>query len=310
MQLPKKQFWTVLLSILVLRLVVGFHFFSEGWTKVQSGTFSSAGFLKQAKGPMAGFFIGLLNDHDGRMRLGVEDSGASIDLTKTFAIWEHYLQSVDDEVGFDESQRKQARLVVDESKKHLDYYLTSNEGEILAWLAGEQRLAGFQRDGDSRSSSVNQVQSLNEQLETIKYDRSKTVGPWLKEVETTWDELEARINRIAGTESAENFIRLSRPFDEPWSTQNIIDRCLPWFDVVVGVLLVLGLFSRLAAMAGIGLLLGVVATQPFWALAATNTFYQWIEIAALLVIFATAAGRFGGLDYFLTRRNAGPVNEA
>jgi len=58
-----------------------------------------------------------------------------------------------------------------------------------------------------------------------------------------------------------------------------------------------------------GRLLGVVATQPFWALGAQNTYYQWIEVAALLVLMASSAGRFGGLDYFLVRRPALPTNE-
>ena len=42
-----------LLFLVVLRLLIGFHFFQEGLTKVRQGKFTSAPFLAAAKGPLA-----------------------------------------------------------------------------------------------------------------------------------------------------------------------------------------------------------------------------------------------------------------
>lgn len=82
---------------------------------------------------------------------------------------------------------------------------------------------------------------------------------------------------------------------------------IPWFDTIVGGLLILGLFTRLASLAGAGFLASVIATQPPWIPGTTETYYQAVELAALLVIFATCAGRMGGLDYFLHRQKANRV---
>lgn len=69
----------------------------------------------------------------------------------------------------------------------------------------------------------------------------------------------------------------------------------------VGVLLMLGLFTRLAALVGIGFLLSVIATQPPWVPGAVTLvlYYQLVEIAALVVLFASAAGRYAGLDFII-----------
>jgi uncharacterized membrane protein YphA (DoxX/SURF4 family) len=69
----------------------------------------------------------------------------------------------------------------------------------------------------------------------------------------------------------------------------------------VGICLLLGLFTRLAALGGIVFLAMVMASQPPWVEGAHLDFfyYQLVEIAALIVLLASAAGRWGGLDFFL-----------
>ena len=308
MQTSRNSFWFMLFSLLLLRLVIGMHFFNEGVTKLQSGTFSCAPFLNQAKGPLAPQFQKLLDDYDGRKRLCLSPEN-TIDTSETFAIWEDFTSSAAAEFQFNEEQQKRADRSLDWAKTWLGDFLASNEAEITAWIDGEQRLVGFARDGQDRSGAALEVASLNDQIGTIKYDRNKAAAPWLAEVESTWDELEARINEIAGTGDGSKVFAVSRPYAQEWSKQAVIDRYLPWFDTVVGCLLILGLFTRFAALAGMGLLLGVVATQPFWALGAQNTYYQWIEVTALLVLLASSAGRFGGLDYFLCRHEVTESNE-
>ncbi len=41
------------IALVALRIVVGWHFFMEGSTKVREGGFTSVGFLTAAKGPLA-----------------------------------------------------------------------------------------------------------------------------------------------------------------------------------------------------------------------------------------------------------------
>jgi thiosulfate dehydrogenase [quinone] large subunit len=44
------------IAVVLLRVLVGWHFLYEGIAKLSSPSWSAAGYLKQARGPLAGFF--------------------------------------------------------------------------------------------------------------------------------------------------------------------------------------------------------------------------------------------------------------
>ncbi len=70
----------------------------------------------------------------------------------------------------------------------------------------------------------------------------------------------------------------------------------------VGVCLLLGLFTRVAAIAGALFLLSVMATQPPWvpgAISPIPYYYQLVEFAACLFLAAVGAGRWAGLDFII-----------
>jgi thiosulfate dehydrogenase [quinone] large subunit len=48
-----------MIAITVLRVLVGWHFLYEGLSKLTAPSFTAAGYLKQAKGPLAGAFHSL-----------------------------------------------------------------------------------------------------------------------------------------------------------------------------------------------------------------------------------------------------------
>ena len=81
----------------------------------------------------------------------------------------------------------------------------------------------------------------------------------------------------------------------------IINKVIPWFDTIIGALLILGLFTRFASLAGGLFLLSVIISQPPWIPGTQPTAYQAIEMFAMLAIFATCAGRYGGLDFFFSQ---------
>jgi thiosulfate dehydrogenase [quinone] large subunit len=45
-----------MITIVVLRVLIGWHFLYEGLSKLMSPTWSAAGYLTQARGPLSGFF--------------------------------------------------------------------------------------------------------------------------------------------------------------------------------------------------------------------------------------------------------------
>jgi thiosulfate dehydrogenase [quinone] large subunit len=84
-----------------------------------------------------------------------------------------------------------------------------------------------------------------------------------------------------------------------------IDVITMWGLTLVGLLLVLGLFTRLASVVGIGfILLFYFATPPFvgyfYALPSEGSYLivnkNLVELCALLVVLTTGSGRFAGLD--------------
>jgi thiosulfate dehydrogenase (quinone) large subunit len=83
-----------------------------------------------------------------------------------------------------------------------------------------------------------------------------------------------------------------------------------WGLTIVGVLLILGLFTRLASVAGIGFILLFYFANPpfvgyFYSLPSEGSYLiinkNLVELCALLVILATRSGLFAGLDRILHR---------
>ena len=58
--------------LIILRISLGWHFLYAGLEKLNTPNFSSAGFLGQAKGPLADKFHELIPDWEGRERLKPE----------------------------------------------------------------------------------------------------------------------------------------------------------------------------------------------------------------------------------------------
>jgi uncharacterized membrane protein YphA (DoxX/SURF4 family) len=94
-----------------------------------------------------------------------------------------------------------------------------------------------------------------------------------------------------------------------WSQMQLINFAVTYGITAIGLCLMLGLFTRLAALGGAAFMCFVVMTQPAWptiypldlpqlghALLVNNDF---IEMVAPLVIASSAVGRWGGLDHFL-----------
>ena len=84
-----------------------------------------------------------------------------------------------------------------------------------------------------------------------------------------------------------------------------------WGLAIVGVLLMLGLFTRLASLAAIGFILLFYLCNPpfvgyFYSIPSEGSYLivnkNLVELAALVVILVTGSGRFAGLDRIIRRR--------
>src|SRR5512139_4013991 len=81
-----------------------------------------------------------------------------------------------------------------------------------------------------------------------------------------------------------------------------------WGLTIVGVLMILGLFTRLASLGGIGFILLFYLCNPpfvgyFYSIPTEGSYLvvnkNLVELGALVVILVTGSGRFAGLDRIL-----------
>lgn len=341
---------------MLLRIAVGYHFYSEGTKKLKDGNFSSYGFLAGAKGPFASFYKGMLDDPEGMRTLCVSVDRSegkdvfSIDPKLTLAVWKDYRDRAYDYYGMgsDELQQKIAQRredlrekiqsarqskadpatiaelerqreadeqsilqlreqpvrvdeLLEEHKARMMDWLAENRIELLAHYNTQDRLDGFERDGENKQEVALYVDSVRSQVDEIAQDRRKKLNGWTARVTSIWDSYEQSVQRLAVDEQADLApLPLPRPYSEEMSFNKVVDMVIPWFDTIVGGLLIIGLFSRLASLAAASFLFSVIMSQPPWVPGASPDYLYFIEFTALLVIFATCAGRMGGLDYFFS----------
>jgi uncharacterized membrane protein YphA (DoxX/SURF4 family) len=270
-------------AILLLRVGIGVHFLAEGLTKLEKPKPFSAGFFGNAKGPLAPVYKGLVWDADGLYRLDVDT---------TLADWDAYRQRIVNHYGFDEKQQKAAADTVKRYEVRLKAFIGSKSDTI-----DEYRKWLDRRDANAQDKS-RELASLQTHDARIAGETRKLYAELIPPIDRLWKDLENDLNAISTEDQWTKHGRLA--IDKPGrriGDSETMDRVIPWFDVAVGACLILGLFTRVAAIAGAVFLASVCAAQWPTAPGAAPIYNQAVEMLAMLVLAATGAGRFFGLDY-------------
>jgi uncharacterized membrane protein YphA (DoxX/SURF4 family) len=271
-------------AIVLLRIGIGVHFLSEGWSKLENPKPFSAGFFGNAKGPLAPFYKGLVWDADGLNRLDVES---------TVEEWNGYKDRVASHFGFDEKQEKAAADTVKRYEGRLKAFLGSKNDEIDEYEKWLER-----RDKNAEDKS-RELASLQKHDARIASETRKLYAELIPPIDRLWKDLETDLNALATQEQYNQHGRLAigKAGRAPVALDSeMMDRVVPWFDVAVGVCLILGLLTRPAAVLGALFLLSVCASQ--WPLepGAAPIYNQAVEALALFALAAIGAGRFLGID--------------
>ena len=277
--------------IVVLRLAIGLHFMSEGLDKVR-GTkpFSSAGFLGNAKGPLAPLFKGLVADPDGYYKLDAE---------ATLAHWTNYRDRVARHYGFDEDQLKQTENLLGKAEGRLNDFFAENEETLDEYYKQLER-----RDANAAKPERAGMQTLQTHDAHIAGDWMKLKGQLLSQVDALWKNVETDFNNVATSEQRQaaggplpiGKLSVHGPSSE------CVDVIIPWFDLIVGVCLILGLFTRTAAVLAGLFLASVCASQWPGYPGAAPIYYQSIEMLALFALAAVGAGKVASIDALMSRR--------
>lgn len=282
-----------ILALLALRVGIGWHFFMEGTAKVKAGNFSSEGFLTSAQGPLADNFKALIWDQDYQLRLSQD---------KMNGLFEQAATQVSDHFGFTEQQNKELEKLKSAysglDKKGQVYVGKLNEvfdeysEEIYKYWESVDRLEKMKE-----SETWNDVASLRGQKEQIENERMADVKPAIESIDVLWKRYERELNAIStDPQRSQGYFRFARPGEGEMNTA-VVDRIVPIFDMVVGILLIIGLLTPLASVAAALFLLGVVLTQMPGYPGTAPTYFQAVEALACLVLAGTDAGRYAGLDF-------------
>lgn len=198
-------------------------------------------------------------------------------------------------------QSRLARELLESHVEELEDWLAANRVELIGHYSTSGRDHQFLRDGSTGSHIAQDVESIRKQVEETRLKRRKKVREWSGEVKAIWDSLEMSMNGLAvNVQRSKAPVVLHRPHDQPGSAIYWVNAIIPWFDLAVGSLLVLGLFPRLAALAGGLFLASVIATQPPWIPGATPTWYQTVEMLALFVFASGMASVVPGLGWLVS----------
>lgn len=272
--------------LVILRVSIGWHFHSEGIEKYRQGNWDATPFFANAKGPFADQFKNLVWDRDGKSRRDL-----------VFHEWwlADYNEKAAEYFSFTERERVAAEDRLQQLLTNVKLVLAEYGDDLSEYDLREKRIAELKSKGDW----VN-VESLAGQIATLEKENQAKLKPAMDEIEQLWDSYELSINALAAPNQREQSpaFKLKKPRREMVDT-SIISPYVPYFDLAIGWCLLLGLFTPLASLAAAAFLGSVFLSQYPPGTGPTSSNYQLIEGLACLVIAATGAGRFAGLDYFL-----------
>lgn len=296
------------------------------WKITHRHEFSAEPFLSQAKGPVSGLFYAMLPDLYGQDRLEPlkKTKDGKVEVVHCAWLTDRW-EGIRNEFlafyatpGNDEKQQAaQKRLehdseeLLNKFKKDLEEgYLVDNYKDMQAYFGSLKR---FEDDPERHQDAPFQKQRRWERMMKLRGE----AGAWIKELdgrETAFkDGLYGLLN---DDQKARGPLPTTwNPFE--WSRMQQINFAVTFGLTAIGVCLLLGLCTRLAALGGAAFMCFVVLTQPAWptifphdlpvvghALLINKDF---IEMLALLTIATTVVGRWGGLDYFVHHLIVDPI---
>lgn len=281
---------TAAVMLVLLRVTIGWHFYSEGVDKKAAGDWTAAPFFANAKGPLAENFRQLVWDADGQFRL---NRAAAMEN------WAIFRNEVGTHYGFNDSQKKQAQANYAKAVEQYDWVLAENAADLEEFELGRERIEKLETDAQEKAMRDG-VASLGGQRDTIRREWQQKAAPTLSQIDAIWANYEADQNALATTEQADAnpYFSLDKPRLQRIDT-SVIDGFVPYFDIAIGLCLLLGFFTPVAALAAAGFLGSVFLSQFPPTTGPTSSNYQLIECMACFVLAATGSGRFAGLDYFL-----------
>ena len=329
--------------LVLLRLVIGWHFFWEGLDKFKSGTWSSEAYLREATGPLAPVFRGLAGDSlVDRLTPGPNNQFPEA----LAADWNNYFEHFKTYYSLNKEQTEIAELVLRQSMSRTLTWMTVESKLIprplpqgpplMVAMTVPERLQDLQKKeeqvrnieenvrpnfgdttfatlldakGQARRARAELRGDLNKQTADMKKALATVLSGGLKMPSEIGGGVAAVLALPPGlTAEQKSLPPMLEPVARPirqWSRLEWGDHIVKYGLVAVGALLLLGLLTRTACVAGaLFLLMFFLAMPPLpgWPEnPRAEGHYLFVnknivEMLALLALATTRSGRWAGLD--------------
>ncbi len=255
--------------------------------------FSSEGYLRASTGPLAPKFRALVPDVNSREKLKLENVKRELADEKARVIAHYRL-----DVGQEEDANKAFDKIVQDVEEW--YKATENVEKVKKYLDELDEVEAVENNPDAMSYERANAAADRKVAEADRKALVKTVNSWT-------ESLRDAITAIA-KKDAKRF-EATGPYTPPtpWTQLRQIDLLTMWGLSAVGLCLMLGLFTPLAALGGAAYLLGFYLSMPPWPglpEGITEGHYRYvnknlIEMLACLVLASTPNGLWIGLDALL-----------
>lgn len=307
------------LLIILLRIAIGWHFLTEGSEKYRSTEhnktpFSAEGYLRNASGPFGHYFRDMLPDVDGR---------ETLDLSKLKASWRAEANRIAAHFHFTKDQGDQASKLVDAAERWADGWFADPENT-------EKRNKYFHQLDELEKAEANpalmsfELERVWDARRDLDTDRRALIGPinergkelsdsiaklaTREQVDAVRAPLISRIRRTPlhnPTATVDELAIESADVSRPWTQLDWINFTTTYGLIAIGVCLILGFLTPLAALGGAAFLAMIYLSLPPWPGVPPNprtegTYFlvskNLIELIACLVIATTPSGHWIGLD--------------
>lgn len=280
--------------LILLRIGIGWHFLYEGVYKIEklrsNEPFSSEGYLRNATGPLAERFRGMVPDVYALERL---------DPAKLQAMWQADAQRIAQHYGFDsEQQAKADQALKNAVNKARDWFAApENALKVRQYRDDLTRAQGIESSADALWFQVENGRQLRGKAETTRRELAAVVDGWTGEVK----------NALAVLAAPEQIMSKGDPRRNFWEMNSLerIDAVTTFGLAAVGFCMIAGLFTRPAILGAIGFLTLFYLSAPPWPglpqspMAEGHYLYvnkNLIELLACLVLLSFPTGRWIGLD--------------
>ena len=311
------------LSLILLRLIIGWHFLFEGLHKIHSlyspKPFSSEIYFRESSGPLGKFMKGFLPDPDSELLAKLDEKSITNEWNTTVKDFSSSNQLSPDQQKFsEEALDKNLKKVLEwfkDGKKEIE--IPSPDGKSTGTLKINYTIPQWLNYYKTKLDELDKIRSddrswyLGKELDKARIaatrsDITKSRKELTDEYESQKNALNSDLQKLLTVEQKSTVLS---PSQKKMGFIHWINLMTIFGITAIGAGLFLGLFTRIACLGGIGFLAMTYLTiPPFpWLpvppLNEGNYVFvnkNLVEMFAMMVLVTTNSGRWFGLDALLT----------